>query len=367
MALTDEVEEQRRLVHTDGYPMSIGELTYMYRDGELDIHPEFQRLFRWSPGQKSRLIESLLLGIPMPSIFVSQHEDGVWEVVDGLQRLSTIFEVMGILKNESGELCSQLPLKGTKYLPSLEGKRWGTDEEDPDSIGWVHQRIVKRAKFDVKILLRRSDEETKFELFQRLNIAGSPLSSQELRNYLIIMVSPEKYGWLRQLAENENFRHCLAFSDQAHEKQYNVELAVRFLVFRCIEAAKAGKIGDLQPFLDDEIAAKLRSPDFNLEHEERVFRNTFDVLACSLGDEAFRKYNSKQNKFIGGFLVSAFEAIALGLGYCFENEDYRPPRDIDQIAKSLWTPEFISKTGSGTNVHSRLEFTISSGRKLFAP
>src|SRR5437870_10728564 len=88
MGLKDEIAQRRAAIHTDGYPMSIGELINLYRDGELDIHPEFQRFFRWSNEQKSRLIESLLLGIPIPSIFVSQRENGVWDVIDGLQRLS---------------------------------------------------------------------------------------------------------------------------------------------------------------------------------------------------------------------------------------------------------------------------------------
>ncbi len=67
-------------------------LNNLYTDNELDLHPEFQRFFRWKPSQKSRFIESLLIGIPIPSIFVYQREDGVWDVIDGVQRLSTIFD-----------------------------------------------------------------------------------------------------------------------------------------------------------------------------------------------------------------------------------------------------------------------------------
>src|SRR5262249_30131097 len=100
--------------------MSIGELANMYRDGDLDIHPAFQRFFRWDANQKSRWIESLLLGIPTPSVFVAQRKDGVWDVVDGLQRLSTIFEFMGILRDDKGQLKPPLVLEGTRYLPSLE-------------------------------------------------------------------------------------------------------------------------------------------------------------------------------------------------------------------------------------------------------
>src|SRR5438128_53203 len=99
--LQAEIDSRRKEIKTDSYPMSIGELANLYRDGELDIHPEFQRFFRWSDFQKSRWIESVLLGIPLPSIFVAQREDGVWDVVDGLQRLSTLFQFMGLLRDHS--------------------------------------------------------------------------------------------------------------------------------------------------------------------------------------------------------------------------------------------------------------------------
>jgi hypothetical protein len=76
-SLEQEILEARRSISSDGYPMSIGELTNLYKSNELRIRPEFQRLFRWSNLQKSRLVESILLGIPLPSIFVAQTEGGI--------------------------------------------------------------------------------------------------------------------------------------------------------------------------------------------------------------------------------------------------------------------------------------------------
>src|SRR6201985_4017399 len=105
MPLQNEIEEAKRLVKTDAYQMSIGELVNMYRDGDLVINPDFQRLFRWEIGQKSKLIESLLLGIPIPSIFVFEQEDSKWELIDGLQRISTLLEFMGLLRDpETGDI-----------------------------------------------------------------------------------------------------------------------------------------------------------------------------------------------------------------------------------------------------------------------
>ena len=200
MGLDQEIMERRAEVRSDGYAMSIGELINLYRDGELDIHPEFQRFYRWSSEQKSRLVESILLGIPIPSIFVSQREDGVWDVIDGLQRLSTIFELVGELRDSYGRRIPALTLSRTKYLPSLEGKRWKGDS-DSSTIGPANQLLIRRSKIDVKIILRESSESTKYELFQRLNSGGTKLSSQELRNAILVMVNPETYRWIDNLAK----------------------------------------------------------------------------------------------------------------------------------------------------------------------
>jgi len=77
MSLKEEIDERAKEIHTDGYPMSIGEIISLYNNNEIDIHPEFQRLFRWNLTQKTKLVESILLGIPIPSIFVSQRDDGI--------------------------------------------------------------------------------------------------------------------------------------------------------------------------------------------------------------------------------------------------------------------------------------------------
>ena len=166
-------------------------ISSLYKDKELDIHPEFQRIFRWSILQKTKLIESILLGIPIPSIFVSQRDDGVWDVVDGLQRLSTIFEFMGILRDENNELLPGSQLVATDYLPSLLGKKW--DSIDPDmELDNALKIEFKRVKIDIKIGKEaQSDKNIKYELFQRINTLGSSLSDQEVRNCLLIMINKD--------------------------------------------------------------------------------------------------------------------------------------------------------------------------------
>ena len=124
MSLQKEINERSSKIFRDSYQMSIGELINIYKDEEMDIHPEFQRVFRWSEFQKTRLIESIMLNIPIPSIFVSQNVEGIWDVIDGVQRLSTIFQFVGIFKDDEGKLYEPLILQKTDYLPSFEGMMW---------------------------------------------------------------------------------------------------------------------------------------------------------------------------------------------------------------------------------------------------
>jgi len=122
MNIQQEIDARRAEIRTSGYTMSIGELISLYERKEIDLHPQFQRFFHWDIWQKSRLVESLLLGIPIPAMFVFQRDDGVWDVVDGLQRLSTIFQFVGILRKEDNTLEPPLILEETEYLPVVAQK-----------------------------------------------------------------------------------------------------------------------------------------------------------------------------------------------------------------------------------------------------
>jgi hypothetical protein len=103
MSLIEEIKKESQEIATDSYFMSIGDLVSLYKEGEINIRPEFQRYFRWTTTQKYRLIESVLLGIPIPQIFVQQNDNGKWELIDGLQRVSTFLELMGELKDDQGK------------------------------------------------------------------------------------------------------------------------------------------------------------------------------------------------------------------------------------------------------------------------
>lgn len=366
MSLQNEIEKARAVIRTDGYSVSIGEWMSIYERKELDIHPEFQRFFRWTTRQKSRLIESILLGIPIPQIFVAQQPSGVWDVVDGLQRLSTIFQFSGLLRDEDGTLIEPLTLEATKYLPSLRGKRWD-DETHPDQSFTQAQRLlIKRAKIDVSIILAESAETAKYELFQRLNTGGSQLADQEVRNSIIVMLNKEFYRWMKHLSSDPLFRECIALSDRAEEEQYDMELVLRFLVFRTMEESKLVNLGDLGDFLTDRATEFAQDKSFDQGAEEEAFRATFGLLRDVLGSDAFRRWDVVRQRFVGGFSVSAYEVIALGIGYNYKRLS-EGSSEIIEKAKNIWSdPQFTENSGSGVRASSRVPKTIPYGRRLFA-
>ncbi len=370
MSLQAEIDSKRAEIKTDAYPMSIGELISLYENGEIEVHPEFQRYFRWSDTQKTRLIESILLGIPIPSIFVAQQPSGVWDVVDGLQRLSTIFQFVGILRDLEGEIIPPLVLESTKHLPSLGGKTWESQnsEDESNSLTQAQRLILKRAKLGISIILYDSDPRSKYELFQRLNSSGSPLTDQELRNSMLTAINEPFYNWIRSLSQDVNFRICVPITERQMQEQYDLELVLRYLVFRTLDKAylNTTSIGDLSEFLTDRMVVMAQDKTFNYAEEDEAFRRTFDLLARTTADDSFTKYDSDRGKFVGSFLVTPFEVVALGLGYNYQKWSMTNLEEIKSKIISIWgNREIANNSGSGVRANTRISRTIPYGRELF--
>lgn len=371
MPLQQEIDEKSKEIKTDSYSMSIGELISLYKEGELDIHPEFQRFFRWTPLQKTKLIESVLLGIPIPSIFVSQSEKGIWEVIDGLQRLSTIFEFVGVLKDENENKIQPSKLQKTEYLPSLEGKYWDNKREPENSFSPAQRMFLKREKIDVKIIKKESDPHIKYELFQRLNTLGSQLSDQEVRNCVMIMINKEFFNWFKELAEYPNFLKCLSLADRLIDEKYNQELVLRFFIFKNINPNEIKGVQDLGDFITKKMIAFSHS-NFDKEREESIFKRTFDFLEKTLSEDSFKQYNQEKNKFEGKFLISSFETVAVGVGSNIDLWDNEFNEEIKnkliEKARALWSNlQYREKSGSGINVTLRVPVIIPLGKELFRP
>jgi len=369
MPLQEEIERIRQEIRTDSYSMSIGEWISLYESKEIDIHPDFQRFFRWSDSQKSRFIESILLGIPIPPIFVSQRDDGIWDVIDGLQRLSTIYEFVGILKpyNQEQDTSSAVALQETTYLPSLKGKKWNDPDDKDNSLTQAQRLLIKRTKISVNIVEKESDEMIKYELFQRLNTGGSIATPQEVRNGILLMLNKDLYDLMRSLADRDSFKSCIALSDRLYEEQYDMELVLRFILFFDRDDASIQSLGgDVSEFLTARMREMAIKKDLDTRHIERAFDVTFNMLNEDMGDDSFKRYKSENDKFLGGFLLSAYEVVALGIGYNYQNPI--PKDQIRNRIKNIWSNQTYQKwSGAGVNAARRLPYLIPLGRKEFSP
>jgi len=368
--LQQQIDQARMQVHTDSYPMSIGELVNLYDDGEIDIHPEFQRVYRWTEEQKSKLIESILLGIPLPSIFVAQRKDGVWDVVDGLQRISTILSFMGKLKNQEKELLKPLKLQATKYLPALEGKVW-EDPHNPNSeVDIEIKRVFKREKLDIKIIKRESEGDTKFELFQRLNTGGSKLSDQEVRNCMLLMLNVDSYEWLKDLALFNSFKNTTPLSEKQSEECYNQELALRFLIQRHPDPSIRKEHTDVAPYLNAEMSRIFSNDsEFDYTKEKKIFEKSFSLIDKALNDNAFKKYNHDKDKYEGAISLPVFESVTYGVSKLVE-DGKKSDTDIIEIiknqTKALTQNETFENTLQGrTRPIERMVKMAGLGMELF--
>ncbi|MFJ3299012.1 DUF262 domain-containing protein [Streptomyces bacillaris] len=365
MSLESELELYRQRITTDSYPMSISEIANLYRDGEMDIHPEFQRIFRWSGAQRTKLIESVLLGIPLPSIFVAQNEDGVWDVVDGVQRMSTIFQFMGVLRNDEGVLVEPFVCEAAPFLTSLEGVSYEPFEGASKSLTRAQQLDFKRSRIDVKIIKRESDNRAKYDLFQRLNSYGSIATPQELRNCLLVSLSRTHFDWLQNLAGSEDFKQVLNLPGRLIREQYHIELALRFITLRMLPEEKISSIGNIGEFLSAEVLSLVEKGDSEMRAEEEAFSATFKILNESLGGDAMRKLNPVTGRTEGAFSSSAFEVLALGLGHFAPSGT--SAADVVQARETLWNdPAFAPGHATGQRADQRMKRTIPYGRRLFA-
>lgn len=367
MSLQDEINEKSQGIYRESYQMSIGELINLYREKEIDIHPEFQRLYRWSDYQKTKLIESIMLNIPIPPIFVSQDEEGVWDIIDGVQRLSTIFQFYGILRDEDENLQEPLVLQSTESLPSFAGMTWNGKEEGL-RFTKEQQLAFKRSRLDVTIIKKESDENTKYELFQRLNTGGSLLSNQEVRNCLIIMTNNNFYKFIIELDKIESFKDTIPISDRKSDEQYRIELIIRLLVAINMDLSKCGDYQELSELLDKEILKICKIKNYQFEEINRKFTTTFNLLYGVLNENVFKKYFD--NKFKGPFLSSAYQTIAIGtftnIDEIIKLPDYG--KWLEDKIKEIYNDEtYIKYTTPGARAIPRFKELSELGMRYFRP
>ena len=363
--LKDEIEEAKRSVNTDTVQITLGEVANMYASAELDIIPEFQRLFRWSDDRKSNFVESILIGIPIPPAFVYENEDGTWELIDGLQRISTILQFMGVLKDPDTGNLSRLKLLRTKYLPSLEGVVWQAEAEGEVSLDKSLQLFFRRHRFDFQILKHPSDPKTKYDLFQRLNRGGAYANEQEVRTCSMVLSDRKFTQRLRELVIRDDFKEIFRITEDQRKKQEDLEYAVR-LVVHTFEDFPKGR--DVQEFLDQAIL-KVMS-ERNVDEVLEQIGWAIESLHRLFGDRALIPPQDGPQGIAPRFSLRALEGIAVGLARN-RNEILAVDDTDDFIRKKVaefWNqPEVAEMSAPGLRGSVRLQRSVAFGSRWFNP
>jgi uncharacterized protein with ParB-like and HNH nuclease domain len=354
-----ELNRERRHIKTDNYPMSIGEVINNFKLGEINLSPAYQRLYRWKNHQKTKFIESIFLGIPIPAIFVSQQKNGTWDVVDGVQRLSTILEFVGELSEYS-----QLKLTEANLLTSLDGLTW-------DDMSLDLKRVFRKSKLNFNIILTENSIKSQYELFQRLNTGGTELSEQEIRNCLLIMLDPSFYEKINELKNYENFSKLLKFNsnDERIKKEYPMELIVRYFIARLseIDYEKYNHASIVSEFLDNEIINIVEYKKINLETEINLFKKICDFLYLSLEGKAFRKYYEDKDDFRGAFSSVVFDLILSGISLNFDNISHMNKESfIRKIKEIYFQPEVEEIFSRGVKPIKRFKLATEFSKKYFS-
>ena len=215
---------------THALDISFNELLDMYKNKELNITPDFQRLFRWSPGQRSRFIESLILEMPVPPIFMIEEDEGRYILIDGLQRMSSYFHFRGELEAQHLDppvkLGEKLELVDCDIVKELNGLTF-------DNLDVGLQIRLKRAFIRVEIVRKGSDPHFKYHMFKRLNTGGELLSEQQVRNSTIRMLSSQFPDFIIAMSKIEPFLDCTEYLTQERLiTGFDQELVLRFFALK---------------------------------------------------------------------------------------------------------------------------------------
>lgn len=366
--LKAEIDAAKRTVNTDRVQITIGEVATMYSSEELNILPDFQRLHRWSLEKKSNFVESILIGIPIPPVFVFETDEGTWELVDGLQRVSTILEFMGLLRDvdNPGETKRSI-LAGTKYLPSLEGVAWNAINAGETTLEKSLQLFFRRARLDFEILKHPSDPKTKYDLFQRLNRGGAYANEQEVRTCSMVLADEDFTQSLKSIAGRQEVQTLFGVTNEQHQKQRDLEYLVRLIVHTMVEYSTKM---DIEEYLSTGILEVIESGR-QVEAIEMV-NWVIDTLRRVGGNEALLPAEQRIDGVGGGrrFSLRALEVIGVGIAKNRRALAIKPDADEFIRAKiaGFWVNQIAADLSSaGMRGTTRIQRSVPFGARWFDP
>ena len=256
-------------IHTKHY--SLRQVVDMIAEGDIDLAPDFQRHYVWKNWQRSGLIESLLLGIPLPSFYFNEDSTGRLQVVDGVQRLTTIFRYVTDPTVKLGDVT---------YLDELKGQGF-------DDLATLFRRRLNGAQFVAHVIDPQTPYRVKFDIFRRINTGGTPLSAQEIRH---CMSKVRSRDFLKKLVNERSFVTATGGALNNHPRMADREVALRFVAFLLYDSEAYAQHGSFDEFLG-YVTDIIDDPEsHNLDALRADFSRGMTNCYSVFGEHAFRKW-----------------------------------------------------------------------------
>jgi len=342
-------ESKQRDLLTSAVDYNLSSLTALLRNKQIDLSPKYQRRNRWTDLRKSRLVESFLMNVPVPPIFLNEDEYGHYSVIDGKQRLTAVYDF----------LRGSFALKGLEVFSELNGKKV---DELPATL---QTALETRANIRAIIILRQSDPDIKYQVFQRLNTGGIRLNPQEIRNSawpgpLNTMILDE--------STTPEFHVALGIKDRSKSALYremrDAEFVLRFLTFKDDWSTFSGGMGRR---LDSFMARNHAMAEGDVEALRAEFREAVAKSVAAFGAHAFRRWVPEKSTWRQQVLAAAFDAEIFAV-LDFDKKVLQEHQDelIDGLKALFDDSEFRQSVDAATNTPSYFKDRISILRKMIS-
>ena len=252
---------------------------------EIDLAPSFQRKGDlWSLEEQSRLIESLMLKIPIPAFYFNAADDDKWIVIDGLQRLSAFYNFLVGKKEEGSNKRKKEEFQGMQYLKDFNGCTF-------DELPRQYIRTIKETTLVAHNVEKGTPDEIVFNIFQRINTGGMILKPQEIRQALY---QGKATLLIEKLAECDEFLEATQRAVR-NDRMQDREYITRFIAFTELDFKKEYK-GNIDEYLIKAMKLVNTYDEEDLERIERSFKRIMNYCTKVFGKYAFRKYNKNQRR-----------------------------------------------------------------------
>jgi hypothetical protein len=340
-----------RLIRVDPKSFSLRNILDMIDDGDLELAPDFQRMRVWTAKQKSRLVESVLLRIPLPAFYFSTDSKGNMQVVDGLQRLSTIYD---FVRNNAFVL---------QHLEYLDLELGGRSYADIDGTVW--SKRINSTQITVNVIDPQTPAKVKFDIFKRINTGGTPLNPQEIRH---CMSGKRTRDLLKSLTALTSFDTATGGKISGHLRMADRELALRWAAFYLLERLDEYG-GENFATLEDLLNVTTERIDADRSIDTRELTEIFDrsmTVAHELfGRRAFRKWYSSDNRN-PPLNKALFEAWGVPLARINPKSLVRKKKVIQMAFMDLCEKDafFISSISAGTGDPKKVRYRFLKIQEL---